>query len=336
MSTKALSIKDIAKKANVSITTVSFIINGKAVEKNISTAVIERVEKIIEEDGYKPNQVARSLRTGTSKIIGLIVEDISNPFFAGIARLIEDKAYKKGYKIIYSSTENQPGKTKELINLFKSRQVDAYIIAPAEGAESDIESLLKERKPVVLFDRSLPSLDVNYVGIDNYDASYNALKQFALDKKQNIALITVDLDIEQINHRMEGYKQALVDFNIPFREDLVIKIPFNQTREDAVVQLIALFRLHPELDAVLFATNYLAISGLMALKEMGKPINDQFSVIAYDDGDVFKLHTPQISAVEQPLDAISDHIINLIFQQISSKEPVAPQKVILSGKLILR
>lgn len=336
MSSKALSIKDIAKKANVSITTVSFIINGKGVEKNISTAVIERVEKIIEEDGYKPNQVARSLRMGTSKIIGLIVEDISNPFFAAIARLIEDKAYKKGYKIFYSSTENQPGKTKELINLFKSRQVDAYIIAPAEGAKEDIENLLLENKPVVLFDRNLPEIDVNYVGIDNFKASYEAVMQFVKEKRKNIALVTIDVDIEQINDRLEGYKQALVDYQIPFNKDLVIKMPFEQTKEETITQLMHLFKLHPEIDAVLFATNYLAISGLMALKQMHKMVDKGFSVIAYDDGDVFKLHSPQISAVEQPLDEISDHIINLIFQQISAKEKLAPKQVILSGRLILR
>ncbi len=131
---KALSIKDIALKANVSITTVSFIINGKAKEKAISDAVIKKVQQIIIDSGYKPNQIARSLRTGNSNIIGLIIEDISNSFFSKIARLIEDKAYKKGYKIIYSSTENNVDKAKELINMFKSRKVDAYIISPIKGS----------------------------------------------------------------------------------------------------------------------------------------------------------------------------------------------------------
>lgn len=336
MSIKALSIKDIAKKANVSITTVSFIMNGKGVEKNISTAVIERVQKIIADDGYRPNQIARNLRMGTSKIIGLIVEDISNPFFAAIARLIEDKAYKRGYKIIYSSTENQPEKTKELINLFRSRQVDAYIIAPSEGAEADIQSLLSEKRPVVLFDRYLSALEVNYVGIDNFNASYEAVKQFATNKKKNIALVTVDMDIEQINDRLEGYKQALLNHKIKFRDELVIKMPFDQTKTETINQLVSLFESHPEVDAVLFATNYLAISGLLALKQMNKMVNDGFSVIAYDDGDVFQLHTPQISAVVQPLDEISDHIINLIFQQLASKELLSAQKVILSAKIINR
>ncbi len=336
MSTKALSIKDIAKKANVSITTVSFIINGKAVEKNISTAVISRVEQIIKEDGFTPNQVARSLRMGNSNIIALIVEDISNPFFAGIARLIEEKAHKRGYKIIYSSTENEPGRTKELINLYKSRQVDAYIIAPAEGTEADIESLLLEQKPVVLFDRYLPALNVNYVGIDHFSASYSAVSQFVKEKRQNIAMVTVNVEVQQITNRYDGYRKALTDHDLEPNDQLLVKIPFNQPKEDTIAQLAGFFERNPEMDAVLFATNYLAISGLIALKQIKKMVDKDFSVIAYDDGDVFKLHSPEISAVEQPLNDISDQIINLIFEQLASKTVQTTQQVILPAKLILR
>lgn len=336
MSTKALSIKDIAKKANVSITTVSFIINGKGLEKNISAAVIKRVEDIIEADGYKPNQIARSLRSGNSQIIALIVEDISNSFFAGIARLIEEKAYKKGYKIIYSSTENFPGKTKELIDLFKSRQVDAYIISPAQGTEKEIQGLLDEGKPVVLFDRILPSLEVNYVGIDHFKASYEAVEHFAKHGSQHIALVTVDLEVQQITDRHHGYQQAIMDHQLTYQEELVVKVPFNQQRADTILQLIGLFEKHPEIDAVLFATNYLAISGLTALKQMNKSVNEDFQVIAYDDSDVFKLHTPQISAIEQPLEAIADNIIKLIFQQLLAKTPQDVQHVVLPANLIIR
>jgi LacI family transcriptional regulator len=336
MSIKAPSIKDIAKIANVSITTVSFIINGKAVEKNISTAVIKRVEEIIIAQGYKPNQIARSLRTGNSKIIALMVEDISNPFFAGIARLIEEKAYKKGYKIIYSSTENDAARTNELIQLFKSRQVDAYIISPVQGTEKIIQELIDEKKPIVLFDRYFPSISANYVGVDHFKASYDAIAGFIAMNQQNIALVTVDLDVEQITDRHAGYQQALADHHLIYNEKLVLKVPFNQPRNETIDQLIELFRTNDTIDAVLFATNYLAISGLSALRSMNKLVNDSFSVIAYDDGDVFKLHSPQISAVAQPLDEIADNIIKLIFQQLASTTEVAPEKIILPAKLIIR
>lgn len=335
---KSLSIKDIANLANVSITTVSFILNGKAREKRISEDVIKKVETIIKEHNYKPNLVARSLRTGNTKIIGLIVEDISNPFFSGIARLIEDKAYKKGYKISYSSTENNIDKAKGLISMFKLRQADAYIIAPFPGIEKDIQSLLDDNKPVVLFDRNLPGLNANYVGVDHFNGAYEATKYLINKKKNKIAFITVDLDVKQISDRFEGYRAALTDAEIPFNETLVVKAPFNQPNDEMEEQLTVFFDNNKDVDAVFFATNYLAISGLSALKRMKKAINDQFEVVSYDDHDIFKLHTPAITAVSQPIEEIADKIIDLILERLSSKTKIDEknENIILSTKLIIR
>lgn len=332
---KTLSIKDIALKANVSITTVSFIINGKAKEKAISDAVIKKVQKIIEDSGYKPNQLARSLRTGTSHIIGLIVEDISNSFFSSIARLIEDKAYKKGYKIIYSSTENKVEKTKELINLFKVRKVDAYIISPIKGIEEDIQDLLNDNKPVILFDRNLPKIDTNYVGANHFSASYEAVESFIKDGKRNIALVTTDIDVQQIAERFEGYKKSIIDHELSYQERLVLKIPFNQAETTTINQIKELLR-NTEIDAVLFATNYLAISGLKALKDLNKKIDDSFSVIGYDDHEAFELHSPGISTIQQPLEEIAEAIIKLILAQLSVKTKLPDQQIVIPAKLIIR
>jgi len=332
---KALSIKDIALKANVSITTVSFIINGKAKEKSISDAVIKKVQQIIIDSGYKPNQIARSLRTGNSNIIGLIIEDISNSFFSRIARLIEDKAYKKGYKIIYSSTENSVEKAQDLINMFKTRKVDAYIISPIKGIEEDIQLLLNENKPVILFDRNLPALNTNYVGANHFVASYQAIESFIKQGKKNIALVTTDIDVQQIIERFEGYKKAIIDYALPYQEDLVLKIPFNQAETSTIKQIKQLFK-NKEVDAVLFATNYLAISGLKVLKQMDKKLDENFSVIGYDDHEAFELHTPSISTIQQPLEEIAETIIKLILTQLSSKSKLPDQQIIIPAKLILR
>lgn len=332
---KSLSIKDIAIKANVSITTVSFIINGKAKDKSISDAVIEKVEKIIEESGYKPNQIARSLRTGNSNIIGLIIEDISNSFFSRIARLIEDKAYKKGYKIIYSSTENSVDKAKELINMFKSRKVDAYIISPIKGIEEDIQMLLDDGNPVILFDRNLPEVNVSYVGADHFNASYQSIQNFIDQGKKNIALVTTDINVEQIVERYDGYKKALEDNGIKYDESLVLKIHFNQEEGETIAQIKELLQ-HKQIDAVLFATNYLAISGLKVLKQINKAVGDDFGVIAYDDHEAFELHTPRISAIQQPLEEIAETIIKLILSQLSTKSKLPVEEVIIPSRLVLR
>lgn len=332
---KSLSIKDIAVKANVSITTVSFIINGKAKEKSISEAVIEKVEKIIEESGYKPNQIARSLRTGNSNIIGLIIEDISNSFFSRIARLIEDKAYKKGYKIIYSSTENSVDKAKELINMFKSRKVDAYIISPIKGIEEDIKMLLDDGNPVIFFDRNLPDINTSYVGADHFNASYQSIQSFIDQGKKNIALVTTDINVEQIVERYDGYKKALEDNGIKYDENLVLKIHFNQEESETIDQIETLLQTK-KIDAVLFATNYLAISGLKVLKKINKKIGDDFAIIAYDDHEAFELHTPGISTVQQPLEEIAENVIKIILKQLSTKAKPENQQVIIPAKLIIR
>jgi LacI family transcriptional regulator len=332
---KALSIKDIALKANVSITTVSFIINGKAKEKSISDAVIKKVQQIIIDSGYKPNQIARSLRTGNSNIIGLIVEDISNSFFSRIARLIEDKAYKKGYKIIYSSTENNVEKAQELINLFQSRKVDAYIIAPMKGIEEEIQILVNENKPVIFFDRNLPELNTNYVGANHFAASYQAVESFIKQGKKNIALVTTTIDVQQIIERFEGYKKALIDYAIPFKEELVLRIPFHQPEEDTIKEIKELLQ-NNTVDAILFATNYLTISGLKVLKQTGKKLDENFAIIGYDDHEAFELHTPSISTIQQPLEEIAETIIKLILNQLSSKTKLPDQQIIIPAKLILR
>ncbi|MEJ2902406.1 LacI family DNA-binding transcriptional regulator [Pedobacter panaciterrae] len=337
---KPASIKDIASKANVSITTVSFILNGKAEQMRISKAVIEKVNTIIKEFDFKPNQVARSLRTGNTQTIGLIVEDISNPFFASIARKIEDKAYKKGYKISYSSTENDPVKAKELIEMFKARQVDAYIIAPVPGIESEIKQLLTERIPVVIFDRNLPDMEVNYVVVDNFNGTYIATKHLIDSGKKNIAFVTVDLHVDQINNRFLGYEKALQDRGIQFNKDIYTEIPFDSTDDNTTAQLMLLFEKNPEIDAVLFSTNYLAIKGLLVLKLIKKEINDDFSIVAYDDHDVFKLHTPPISVVDQPIEEMAEKIIDVLLNELASASNTLikkeASKIILQPKFIKR
>ncbi len=333
---KRISIKDIALKADVSITTVSFIINGKAKERSISQKVIDKVEKIIRESGYKPSQVARSLRTGNSKVIGLIVEDISNPFFSTIARLIENKAYKKGYKIVYSSTENDPAKAKDIINMFIGRNVDAYIIAPMPGIEEEVQKLLNDRKPVMFFDRDLPGIEVPYVGVDHFNASYEAAKSLVEQGKKNIALVTIDLDVKQISDRYDGFRQALQDAGSKMDERYALKVPYEQSDEEMSKSIRHLLLDNQDIDAVLFTTNYLAIKGLTALKDTQRLNDGSLTVLAYDDMPIFKLLTPQISAIEQPLEGIAENVINVILSTLGPLPKPQETRIVLPARLIRR
>ncbi|SDF38543.1 transcriptional regulator, LacI family [Mucilaginibacter pineti] len=331
---KKLSIVDIANQLNVSKTTISFILNGRAKEKRISEELVERVMKYVKEVGYKPNSLAKSLRTGKSNTIGLMVEDISNPFFASIARLIEDRAYKNGYKIIYCSTDNDTHKTQELITMFRDRHVDGYIMAPPEGIEEDIIALLKDGMPVVMFDRHLPMVNTDYVEIDNLFSTYNATRHLIDQGYKNIAFVTFASEQTQMKSRVQGYKDALGASNL---KQNILEVVFNQN-EDLIIEPITDFLTkNKKLDAVLFGTNHIGTCGLKVISAMELSIPKDLAVISFDDYDVFKLHSPPVTAIAQPVEEIADNVITVLLNKLNARmEAQRPQSITLKTDLKIR
>lgn len=314
---------------------VSFILNGRAKEKRISDEVVERVLKFVEEVGYRPNVLARSLRTGKSNIIGLLVENIANPFFACIARMIEENAYRNGYKILYSSTENDTDKTRDILRIFRERHVDGYIIAPPEGIEQEVAALIRSGSPVVLFDRFLAGLqDVDSVGINNADSIYGGVRHLVSEGFRNIAFVTLDSAQSQMQDRLHGYKLAAKEFG--FAEQ-IREVSFNQQSDSIVRQIVSFLREKEKPEAIVFATNYLGVSGLRAIKELGLKIPEHIAVLVFDDNDLFELHTPSISSIAQPIKEISDKVISLLLERLDGSErPLESRRVILNTGLIIR
>ncbi|MDB5158231.1 MAG: LacI family transcriptional regulator [Mucilaginibacter sp.] len=331
---KKLSIVDIANSLNISKTTVSFILNGRAQEKRISEELVQRVLKFVDEVGYKANSLAKSLRTGKSNIIGLMVEDISNPFFASIARLIEDRAYKNGYKIIYCSTDNDTKKTQELIEMFRDRHVDGYIMAPPEGIEEDITSLIKDGMPVVLFDRHLPKVNTDYIEIDNLFSTYNATRHLVEQGYKNIAFVTFSSQQSQMKARLEGYKKALKENSL---KPVVKEILFNQNEEFIIGPITSFLKKHKDLDAVFFGTNHVGTCGLKVINSLSIKVPSDLAVISFDDYDVFKLFSPPVTAIAQPVEEIADNVITVLLNKLNS--PLQHQKlqsIILKTELTIR
>ncbi|WP_158796932.1 LacI family DNA-binding transcriptional regulator [Pedobacter sp. L105] len=331
---KKISIADIARELHVSKTTVSFILNGRAEEKRIGREVVERVQKFIEEVGYRPNPLAQSLRTGKSNIIALMVEDISNPFFASIARLIEDRAYKNGYKIIYCSTDNDTVKTRDLISMFRERHVDGYIIAPPEGIEEEISSLIKAKMPVVLFDRHLQNISTDLVEIDNLFSTYNATRHLIQQGFKKIAYITFSSNQSQMLARLEGYHKALEESAYkPFLKE----IPFNQNDDLITAPIAAFLKKNKNLDAVFFGTNHVGTCGLMVLTDIGIKVPSDLAVVSFDDYNVFKLHSPPVTAIAQPIEAIADNVITVLLNRLNtSSQHISSQSIILKTDLNIR
>ena len=332
---KKLLISDIAKQLDVSITTVSFILNGKAEEKRISKGVVEKVTKLVEELDFKPNQLAKSLRTGKTHIIGLFVEDIANPFFANVARLIEENAYKRGYKIFYCSTENKPAKTKELIAMFRERYVDGYIITPSEGIEEEVNALLKSNLPVVLFDRYLPDLDVDYVVVDNLNGTFQATNHLFEEGYKQVAFVTIESGQTQMQERLNGYEKAIADQQ---KVNQILEVKFQDSREEVVARIIDFIR-GTQVDAIVFGTNYLGLYGLEAIRKLKISIPDQIGVVSFDDHDLFRLYTPAITAIAQPIEEISKQVMDILLAQLTSKNFYHAKElhsVKIPAKLIIR
>ena len=331
---KKLSIVDIANKLNISKTTVSFILNGRAREKRISEELVERVLKFVKEVGYKPNSLAKSLRTGKSHIIGLMVENIADPFFANIARYIEDRAYKNGYRIIYCSTDNDADKTRDLIAMFRDRHVDGYIIAPPVGVEEDIAELLKDDLPVVLFDRYFPGIDCSYVVTDNLDSTYTATEYLVEQGYKKIAFITLESHQTQMQARLDGYKKALQQNNLnPYIKEIV----FSQDAKHMSDPIIDFLKNNKDLDAIIFGTNGIGTCGLKVIRNMSIRIPDDVAVISFDDHDVFELYSPSITAIAQPVEEIAANTINILLSKLDSSNPNTDQKkVTLQNDLIYR
>ena len=171
---KKITIKDIAKTANVSVTTVSFVLNDKGEKMRISEEVIKKVLKVAEDLKFKPNIIASSLRTGKTRSIGLIVEDISNQFFSDLAKVIEREAIRLNYRVFYCSTGGDDDRAVELVNSLLQANVDGFIITPTEKLKTTIDRLLELQLPVVLIDRYFEEQDISHVVLDNYEGAYKA------------------------------------------------------------------------------------------------------------------------------------------------------------------
>jgi LacI family transcriptional regulator len=328
MKEKRVSIKDIANEIGTSITTVSLILNGKGEERKISKSLIDRVLKLVEERNYQPNLLAKSLRTGKTNTIALLVEDISNQFFSGVARLVDEFASKSGYKILYSSTENDPVRTRELIDLFRARHVDGFIICPPEESLEDIKILQRNHIPLVLFDRYFPGNAFHSVVVDNFSSTRESIKHLVNNGYKNIAFVTIQSNQIQMKERLDGYLKVIQEFKYPSH---IYALDYSdKDGKNVIPEMIQYFNSIPDLDAVFFATNYLGVKGIEVIQSLKKIIGKEIGVVSFDDHDLFRLYSPSISSIAQPTLKIAESIIGILIrdmERMHSKDEVKQIKI---------
>lgn len=330
MKKKRTSIKDIAKKLNVSVTTVSFVLNGKAKEKRISDRLTKQILEYIKKIDYKPNVLAQSLRTGESRLIVVMVEDI----YSKIARILEDLAHVKGYKILFCSNDNNDEKALGLINLFLERQVDGFIIAPSPGLGNKLKLLNDEKIPVVLFDRYFPDINTSYVIVDNEDAIYRATSHLFSNGFKNIAFITIGYSQTQMKDRLKGYEKAIKKHAITSN---ILELPSQQKYEERKIAIERYLNENRAIDGICFATNYLGKIGLEVVKKNFPKFFENKGMVTFDDDLIFELFEPSITAIEQSINEIGEKLIDILLRQIKEgvdKSPV--ENIIIKTKMNIR
>ncbi|MFD1771457.1 LacI family DNA-binding transcriptional regulator [Sphingobacterium suaedae] len=325
-----MSISEIAKHLKVSKSTVSLVINGKAEQGRISKASAKRILDYIDEIGYKPNALAKSLATGKSRTIGLIVENIGDSFFGPIALYIEEYLRKYEYQVLYSSTLGKNDIASEVVQTMMDKHVDGIILAPTDKQEFDVQRIIKQNIPLVVFDRKIPEIDTNYVGTDNYQASRNAVEYLIDQGYKHIGLITIPSGQPQMLDRFQGYSDAIEQKKL---KPYVLRTSFIEKDDRPAVVIGKWLQDNPQVDALYFSTNYVCVAGLKAIKNLKN--KRSVGIMAFDDHEIFELVEPQVSCVRQPLEKIAEQVVGMLVRQLKDKGAPLEEKII-PAELIVR
>lgn len=308
------NIYDVAKQAGVSVATVSAVINSSSY---VSPALRDKVERAITSLHYSPNLLARSLAQRKTHTIGVLIPDITNPFFPEIVRGAEDKAKEAGYTIILGNSDNQLSKEEVYLNLFLSKRVDGILLAKAIGDMSTalFEKLRTGGPPVVLVDREYPHLQADTVVADDCGGAYAAVRHLLKLGHKRIGILAGIPGVSTTIGRTLGYRQALESKNVPYNPALVVHGDY--ALESGFKAGLQLLEQNP---TAVFVTNCLMTAGFMkALEKKRLRCPEDVSLISYDDLIWNEVFYPKLSCVEQPKYMLGYRSAEILFSRILGK-----------------
>lgn len=330
--TKKPSLKDIAQKAGVSVTLVSYVLNNQK-ENRINKETAKRIRAAASKLNYRTNQAARSLKTNKTLTLGLIVADISNPFFSGLARIIEDEAASMNYTVIFGSSDESEEKYTRLVDTFLNRQVDGLIIAPPQNSEAQIKYLQKQRTPFVLIDRYFPDLKADYVILDNYGSAYDATTHLIDNGRKKIGLITYKTDLVHLIDRKLGFVGALNDRKIKYKDTWIKEVAHND-RQEIENAVDSLLNMNTPVDALLFTSNTIATYAVKYINTLPIKVPEMLALACFDETEALDLFYAPLTYVKQPMQEIGRAAINILLEKLQNKSKLT--QVRLKGELIVR
>jgi LacI family transcriptional regulator len=329
------TIQDVATRAGVSISTVSRVVTG-AVAVDPMTA--ERVREAIEALDYKPNLLARSFRRRVTHTLGLLVPDNSNPFFAELARTIEDAGFAEGYSVILCNSDLSPIKQEAYIDVLLAKRVDGLILAssglipPVDGHDA-VERILAAGVPCVVVDRDLGAMPVDQVLVDNLQGGYLAGRHLLELGHRCIACIVGPSDLTPSAGRIAGFRRALTDAGLEMPPSAFLRGDGRPAGGTAAVR--ELMRIESGITAIFAFNDAMAIGAIGELQRQGRRVPQDVAVVGFDDIPAAAAIFPAVTTVAQPIAELGTVGVQLILDRIA--HPEAPtQRIELATTLIVR
>jgi len=324
------TMKQVAERAGVSISTVSHVINNT---RAVSDDVRRRVLEIIDEMRYVPSAVARSLKNDKTNTIGVLVPNSSNPYFAELIRWIEDAAFESGYHIILCNAHGDAHKQTVYLRLLMEGRIDGLVLI-ASGADEEHDLLLRhESVPIVQLERALPGLDADLIQAGEEDGAYQATRHLIELGHRAIACVSGPAELPRSRERVGGFLRAMREAGIAVPDGGVVHVEFTSAGGHAAfASLLA----RPRRPSAVFATSDLmAIGGLCAASCAGVSVPGELSVVGYDDIDVASYATPPLTTIAPPKREMARLAIGRLIERIRGvHEPL--RKIALASVLVAR
>lgn len=327
------TMRDVARLAGVSISTVSAVVNNKGIVGPELTAV---VQKAIAAMNFSPHAGARGLRTGRTHMLGLVVQDITNPFFVEALRGVEDQAIEHGYEVLVCNSNDQPDLELRHLNALHTKRVDGILLAPTDSYAAR-ETLIWDRAPVVFIDCIPMKATVNCVVTDNFDACYNGIRYLVGLGHQKIAVICGRLTHSTSIDRVEGCRKAMREMNLLIQEEQM-RQGDSHIESGYRIGLNLLQSPNPP-TAIFTLNNRMALGILKALAELKVPCPSRVSVMSFDDSDWAEVVSPSLTTIGQPTYEMGKAAVNLLLQTVlhtGEQAESKPRQILLKSTFRVR
>lgn len=323
------TLADVAKVAGVGVMSVSRVVNGtRKVSKDTEDRVLEAIRRI----GYEPNEAARMLKGHRARVLGLIVPDLADPFYAVLANAVQETAREAGYMTLLVASGHQVAVERQQAELMLQRQIAGLIVIPS-GRDNDFYAhALNQKVPIISVDRPLESIDVDSVIVDNREATIMAVRHLLEHGHRNILYLTDEEIILTKRERLAGYYDAMRKAKL--QPQVCVIGPNAGPARESLPSLLASKK--PAITAIFASSDLLAIAALREITRLKIQIPQQIALIGFDDFDAASLTTPTITVVAQPVAELGREAVSRLLQRVENGKTDNPEQIVLKTTFLVR